>query len=116
MELTCIVCPLGCRIETNETGEAAGALCDRGRRYASDELENPVRAFSTTVPVTGGGIKMLPVKTAGKVPKAMLFECLAFLAGVEAAAPVEIGDVVVADICGTGTDIVAARRVEAAPC
>lgn len=114
-ELTCIRCPLGCQIsvtlEAGEVGSVTGNSCPRGEAYARQEVTHPVRTVTTTVPVLGSATeRMLSVKTAGDIPKDKVRACMAELARVTARAPVEIGDVVLADVCGTGVDVVATKR------
>ena len=44
MELTCIVCPLGCRMTVEKDGDnfiVTGNTCPRGKEYAVKELTNP---------------------------------------------------------------------------
>ena len=55
MELTCIVCPMGCRmtVELSDGGEilsVTGNTCPRGKQYAIDECTHPVRTVTTTAP------------------------------------------------------------------
>ena len=55
---------------------------------------------------------MLPVRTRTDVPKDKIFDCMKAIRRVAAQAPVAIGDVILADIAGTGVDLVATRAVE----
>ena len=112
-ELTCIRCPMGCAlvVELDDAGAVVGVsgnTCPRGEAYGRDEVTNPVRTVTTSVPVDGAAAaRMVAVKTAGDVPKARVFDVLQALVDVRAQAPVAIGDVVLADVCGTGVDVVA---------
>ena len=113
--LTCIRCPRGCaltvELEDGEVKAVTGNACKRGEIYARAEVTNPVRTVTSVVPVEGSAIAhMVSVKTAGEVPKAKVLDVVGALAGITLAAPVEIGDVVVPDVCGTGIDVVATRR------
>jgi len=56
---------------------------------------------------------MVNVKTESDIPKDKIFACVDALRGVEIAAPVKIGDVVLADVAGTGVNVVAARNIMA---
>jgi len=85
-------------------------LCKRGVAYATEEVTAPKRMVTTLVRVAGRRMP-LPVKTAAPIPKGKIFEALATIHAAGAAAPVKIGDVVVADVCGTGVDIVATGAV-----
>lgn len=114
-DLTCIRCPLGCQITvTLRDGEIVsvrGNTCPRGDAYARGEVADPKRTVTTTVPVVGSATeRMVSVKTAGDIPKDLIFDCMRALSVVSVRAPVEIGDVVLADVCGTGVDVVATKR------
>jgi CxxC motif-containing protein len=52
----------------------------------------------------------LPVKTARAVPKGKIGEITNLLANTTVLAPKRIGDVIVADVAGTGIDVVAAAN------
>ena len=111
--IVCISCPLGCPVEVKladgQVSGVSGNACKRGEAYAKEECTNPLRVVTTTLPVHGSDLKMFSVKTKSPIPKGMIFECLKNLVGVEVHAPVGIGDVVLANVCGTGIDIVATR-------
>ena len=44
-ELTCIVCPRGCRLKIDDDLNVTGNSCPRGAQYAKDELTNPKRTM-----------------------------------------------------------------------
>ena len=119
-ELTCIGCPLGCALtvtlDTNADGvleviEVKGNTCPKGDIYARKEVTNPTRIVTSTVRVSGGTSAMVNVKTASDIPKDKIFDCVEALKGVEIAVPVKIGDVVLANVAGTGVNIIAARNI-----
>ena len=121
-ELTCIGCPLGCALtvtmETTADGKievtnVTGNTCPRGKAYAEKEVTNPTRIVTSTVRVSGGTAAMVNVKTESDIPKDKIFACVDALRGIEIAAPVKIGDVVLADVAGTGVNVVAARNIMA---
>ncbi|MTI96127.1 MAG: DUF1667 domain-containing protein [Firmicutes bacterium] len=113
--MICIVCPRGCELEVQRdtTGTSgyrvSGHLCPRGEKYGITEMTNPTRVLTTTVQVSGGGLPRLPVRSAGAVPKDKIFEIMDALRQVQVRAPVKCGQVVVANILGTGIDIIASR-------
>lgn len=114
-DLICIGCPLGCPItvtmEGNEVTAVTGNTCKRGDDYARKEVTNPTRIVTSTVCVEGGDIAMVSVKTKSDIPKGKIFDCVKALKGVKVEAPVAIGDVIVADVAGTGVDIIATKDV-----
>lgn len=114
-ELVCICCPLGCSLtaEIEESGEVriSGNTCNRGADYGKKEMTNPTRTLTTTVRVRDGILPALSVKTQDGIPKNKVLECIRSLQEVEVEAPVHIGDIVLADIAGTGIDVVATKEV-----
>lgn len=113
--LTCIRCPRGCgltvELDGGEVLSVTGNACKRGEIYAKAEVTNPVRTVTSVVPVQGSDIAhMVSVKTKGEVPKAKVMQVVEALEGVSLTAPVEIGDVILANVCDTGIDVVATRR------
>ena len=56
--LTCVECPMGCRIEAGvENGVAVyvkGNSCPRGKLYAETEVVRPMRVLTTSVRCTDG--------------------------------------------------------------
>ena len=100
-ELTCIVCPVGCRVAVEVDGEemrVSGNQCKRGEAYCRQEVSCPVRTVTSLVAVVGGEHPLCPVKTA---------QVLAILRSLRAQAPIAMGDVLLRDIAGTGIDLVA---------
>lgn len=117
-ELTCIGCPLGCSLkvtmEQTEVIEVTGNTCPRGAAYAKKEVTNPTKIVTSTVRVSGGNAAMVSCKTASDIPKDKIFDVTAALKTVTADAPVHIGDVLIADVCGTGVAVVATKNIEKA--
>lgn len=114
-ELTCIRCPRGCRLEAGLDGgvvaSVTGNACPRGASYARDELTHPMRCVTTTVRVTGSPHDaVVSVRTARDVPREKVLDVVAALARVTLASPVHVGDVVLADVCETGVDVIATRE------
>lgn len=118
IELTCIGCPLGCAVtvETDDNGQIesiTGNTCKRGEDYARKEVTNPTRIVTSTVKVEGGTLDMVSVKTRSDIPKGKIFDCVHDLKGICVKAPVHIGDVIAADVAGTGVDMIATKEVAA---
>jgi len=113
--MTCIGCPLGCRLElTHLDGEiirVEGYGCKKGDTYARQEFSDPRRNFATTITLDHGELPRLPVKTAQPIPKGKLLEAARFLHTLRVSAPVTVGQVIVPDILNTGVAIVATREV-----
>ena len=79
MEITCINCPVGCRLsvtlENGQVTSVTGNTCKRGEIYARQECVDPQRMVTAVIPVAGS--------------------------------------VVLANVCGTGVDIIATKSVGA---
>jgi len=113
----CIGCPLGCRLEVEEEAnaivEVRGFACKRGKEYAEREHTDPRRMVSSTVRVLNGLWPRLPVKTTQAVPKQQVRAVCRALRELQVAAPVKLGEVIMANILGTGADVVACRDLPA---
>ena len=114
MELVCINCPVGCRLQvTLQNGqvlEVTGNQCKRGEKYARQECVDPRRVVTAVIPVAGSKAP-LPIKTSQPIPKGLIFDCMKALSGVCLEAPIRAGTVVLSDVCGTGVDVVATGSV-----
>ena len=115
-EMICINCPMGCHLTVDDSDKSnvkvTGNTCPRGVTYAVNEVTAPKRMVTGSVKATGGSIPMVSVKTREAIPKGLIFDSLETLKTVTLTAPVHIGDVVVADICGCGVDFIATKNVE----
>ena len=117
-ELICIGCPMGCMmtvtLEDGRVTAVSGNTCKRGDVYARKEVTNPTRIVTSSVRVDGGELPVVSVKTREDIPKGKISEVMEALKEVCVQAPVQIGDVVLADVAGTGVDMVATKNVRAA--
>jgi CxxC motif-containing protein len=122
-ELTCITCPMGCRLKVERLpgGEIAvsGNRCPRGAAYAREELLAPKRTVSATVKARAplgaeglaAGIRRIPCRTRTPFPKERVVELLAAIYALEAPLPVKRGDILIEDALGLGIDVVATRTL-----
>lgn len=114
-QITCINCPVGCRmqvvVEDGEVKSIAGNSCKRGLVYAQQECVAPQRMVTAVVTVENRRMPV-SVKTRTPIPKNKIFDCMACLTAAKVVAPVHMGDVVCADVCGTGVDVIATKSVE----
>ncbi len=118
--MTCIICPMGCtmEVELETEGNTKKVLsvkdngCKRGEMYAQKEFLNPTRTLTSTIAVDDGVMPLVPVKSAGEVPKNMLLQCMEVVRRSHCKAPVKRGDILIYDILGTGINIVACADVE----
>lgn len=116
--MTCIVCPMGCQLSVSkdEGGNitVTGNTCPRGDKYARKELTCPTRTLTCTVKVTGGVRPLVAAKSNKEVPKERLLDCMSIVRRAAVQAPVKQGDVLAADILGTGADVIATEDVSSA--
>lgn len=114
-EMTCICCPVGCQLAVtcNADGKVSvtGNKCPRGAEYGEKEMTNPTRIVTSTVRVAGRKDAVVGVKTASDIPKGKIMECMEALRDIEVTPPIQIGDVVLANVAGTGVDIVVTRGI-----
>lgn len=110
-ELVCIVCPRGCRLKVDEENGYAvsGNSCPRGEVYGKQEVTGPVRTVTSTVRISGGLNPMCPVKTNRPVPKSKMLDVMREIAKVRISSPVKCGDIIINDVCSTGSDVVATK-------
>lgn len=115
MKLICINCPRGCHLEVeNIDGEikVTGNSCPRGEQYAINEITNPLRVVTTTIAIESNKYDRLPVITSKPIPKVKIMEVCRALKGLEVKAPVRMGDVIVSNIIGLDSDVVASKSIE----
>lgn len=110
-ELTCINCPLGCRIsvelEGSEVIGVSGNTCPKGDAYARKEVVHPTRIVTSTMRVDDGTRPVVSCKTSSDIPKEKIFDVMSEINGCTAHAPVKIGDVLIKNVANLGVDIVA---------
>ena len=113
-EIICTVCPVGCRITVEGEGanvtSIVGHTCKRGETYALTECTAPKRVVTSTAPLKSGGV--VPVKTNGSIPKELMFECAKLISETFVDDDATIGTVIIADVLGTGVDVVTTRNAK----
>ena len=111
-EITCIVCPRGCRMTADIQGDTitvTGHTCPRGEKHAMDEILHPVRSLTSIVRVSNRVDPMVSVKSADPIPKEEMFAIMERIHAASVEAPVAIGDVIIDNVCGT--KIVATKEI-----
>lgn len=117
-QIICINCPMGCRmtvgIEGGKVVSVQGNTCKRGEEFAYQEAIEPMRILTSLMRVEGRE-KPFSVKTSSPIPKKVLFQCARQIADNPVdrkRLPIHIGDVMIADVCGSGADIISTQEVE----
>lgn len=116
-EYTCIICPNGCEltaeVEDGRIISVQGATCKRGRDYVEQELTNPQRNIASSVLLEGGVQPLVSVRLTKPIPKEKIFDVMAVIKKARLQAPVHIGQVVIVDVLGLGSDVIVTNHVAA---
>ena len=117
-EFICVVCPNGCSIKAQyEEGNPPKLIsaevmrCPRGKTWIQQEIENPMRTFSTSVLVDGGEFLEASVRLTKPVPLSKVFDIMAEIRKIKLQAPLAIGDVILTNPAGTETEVIVTRNV-----
>ena len=109
--LICIGCPNGCLVTVDKNPDGSlsitGNTCKKGEEYARNEVTAPNRTVTSIVRVSGGKNPVVSVKTKEEIPKEKIAACMEEINRTALKAPVSLGQIVIADVAGTGVDIVA---------
>ena len=114
-EMTCISCPIGCRLTVEKDDDkiiVQGNQCKRGIVYAEKEMTNPSRVVCSTVEIEGGFLPSLPVKTDEPVPKGKIFEVMDAINKQHVKAPIHMGEIIIPNVAGTDSNIIATRDLK----
>jgi len=115
-EITCIVCPIGCKIIVKTDGSfceiLSGNKCKRGVEYAISEALDPRRMLTTSVLVNNGDWPLVSVKSSKPVPKEKIFSILKEIQKTKINAPVTTGQIIINNVASTGIDIVATKTIK----
>ena len=111
-ELTCIVCPRGCRLKVDDNMEVTGNACPRGKMYAINELTNPTRTITSSIRVSNRPYTLVSVNTDKPVPKDKMFDVMKEIDKLVVKAPTRIGQVVLANVLGTDSNIVITKDID----
>ena len=110
-DLICIVCPRGCHLHVDDDLNVTGNSCPRGAAYGKQEVTDPRRVVTSTVKTDSAVLPVCPVKTKDTVAKGKIFDVMKAVNETVIHCPVHIGDVVIANVAGTGVDVVATREI-----
>ena len=115
-EVTCIVCPIGCKILVRTDGTEfevlRGNKCKKGIEYARNETLDPRRMLTTSILVKNGDWPLVSVKSSRPIPKEKLFLVLQEIKTAKVESPVKSGQVILRNVADTGIDIIATKTVK----
>ena len=114
-EITCIVCPISCKILVKVDGTTCeileGNKCKQGIDYARNEALDPRRMLTTSVLVEDGAWPLVSVKSSQPVPKDKVFPVLKENKKTTVKAPIKSGEIILKNVANTAIDIIATRTV-----
>jgi len=115
-EITCIVCPIGCKILVKSDGKKVdhiqGYNCKRGVEYATNEALDPKRMLTSSVLVENGEWPLLSVKTSQPVPKEKIYSVLDEIKKIHVKAPIKRGTVISKNVAGINIDIISTKTIK----
>ncbi|WP_010299233.1 DUF1667 domain-containing protein [Clostridium senegalense] len=115
-EMTCIICPNGCELcvdlEGKDIKNVSGALCKRGEAYVAQEIKDPKRTIASLIKVNNGDVPLVSVRTTKAIPKDKIFDVMTEIKNKEVEAPVKINQVLIKNILGLDSDIIATKIVD----
>ena len=89
-----------------------GYNCKKGIKFAQAEITNPLRTLTTTIGIDSVISQRLPVRSNTPAPKEKIASMVKAAKQIRAKVPVKMGEVIVADILGTGVDIISSATVD----
>lgn len=124
LQFNCTTCPSECLLTVEverdadgnmaEVRSVAGNNCPRGDKFAHQEPTCPMRVLTTTVAVSGGDEKLLPVRTAEAIPLALHSHAMELIRGLVVEAPIRMGDVILPNLLDTNINLIASMDINQA--
>lgn len=105
-EFVCIVCPNGCCLQADDEGNVHNAKCERGIRFAIEEMNCPKRTVCSTVVTAFEDFPVLPVRTSQEIPKEKIGELMEMLNGICVKQRLRRGEILVEHLFGTEADLI----------
>ena len=114
--VVCIMCPLGCEVKVEvkegEIKNISKYACENGKEYAEQEVSSPTRTVMSVIKCVNGNFPTVSVKTSKPIQKDRIDDVMKSISDLEVEAPVSVGDKLLENICDSGIDIVATRKVK----
>jgi CxxC motif-containing protein len=115
-EITCIICPIGCKILVRLNGKdfevTSGNKCIKGVEYARAEALDPKRMLTSSILVINGEWPLVSVKSSEPVPKNKLFHVLKEIKDAKVDAPVKLGQNIIKNVANTKINIIATKSIK----
>lgn len=109
MNLTCIMCPMGCSLTVTKTKsgyEVSGNTCARGEAFGKEEITSPKRIVTSLIRTSKG---VTSVKTNIPIPKKLIFNVMKEIDKIEVK-NAKIGDIVIKNVLNTGADVIVTKN------
>ena len=114
----CLQCPFACNItvsidDAGNISEFKNNRCERGKKYATQEIVCPVRVLTSTVALETKDKEhpLLPVQTNGPIPKHLLLDAMKVISKIKVKAPIKYNEVIYPNLLDTGIDLVSTFEV-----
>lgn len=107
--ITCIFCPQGCQISINNN-IITGNKCDRGKKYALQEMADPKRILTTTARVNFGDKPLVGIRSNQPISLSKIKMIMEKIKCIELCAPIKSGEIVLSDI--DGIDFIAESNIK----
>ena len=88
-----------------------GAGCPRGEAYFIQEITDPRRTLTSSVLVKGGELPLCSVRLTDPVPIARISDVMKEIRKMKVEAPLESGTVLIRDVLGLGSDVIATKTI-----
>jgi CxxC motif-containing protein len=114
MDLYCITCPVGCKLDVSGSGDnirVEGNNCPKGVEFAEAEVNNPMRTLTTTVRTNFPDVPVISVRTDGEIPKSELMNAMHELNEIVIEEELGCGDTVLEDVAETGVRVIVTSSV-----
>jgi CxxC motif-containing protein len=115
-EITCIVCPLGCKILVRAVEDQfellEGNKCKKGVEYAKSEALDPRRMLTSSVLVKNGEWPLVSVKSSEPVQKHKVYSVLKEIKKAKVKTPVKSGQIIIKNVANTNIDIIATKSIK----
>ena len=122
-KLTCIVCPIGCSLNVDDSLgldnlKVNGNRCARGAEYAIEEIRAPKRAVTATVAILesqlndSSSCRRIPVKTTAPCLLEKIPALLNDIYQIKVSLPIKMGDVLINNWNDEGIDVVTTRSLD----
>ena len=106
MEITCIMCPVGCTLTVTKKGNEVtvkGNGCPRGEIYGKNEITTPKRMVTTIKKYKDGTISL---KTSEPIDKNLVTICLKEINNAKEPKNIKPGEIFIKNILSTNVDII----------